>query len=180
MRDAKEVAELAERVPCFIRDCSAGTEQLISSYCASSLAKFHHDFYSAEPDRPDDWPRTYDRTDLRQLPPCARFILEHPNDLLLRPSGVRRIVLVFLALGWHPRHIAGLIQSKFERDYSWGRMWEGYDPATRAELYTRVFAGLVAARYDDLVDFNCHQRVNRGLVTSPTVAKTCCRSNNPF
>ena len=93
--------------------------------------------------------------DLEQLPPCARFILEHPNDLL-RPSGMRRIVAVSLSLGWHPRHIAGLIQSKFERDFAWGEIWEGYDPATRAEFYTRVFAGLVQARYDDLVDFNCH------------------------
>ena len=162
MRDPKAVAELAERVPSFIPDCSAGMGQLISSYSASPLAKFHHDFYSAEPDPPDTWPQTYDRTDLRQLPTCARFILEHPNDLLLRPSGMRRIVLVFLALGWHPRHIAGLIRSKFEGDYSWGQAWEGYDPATRAELYTRAFAGLVAARYDDLVDFNCQSAREQG------------------
>jgi hypothetical protein len=155
MRDPQAIVELAERVACFIPDCSRGMERLISAYAASSLAGFHNDFYSTEPDPPDSWSQTYDRTDLGQLPSCARFILEHPNDLLLRPSGMRRIVLVFLALGWHPRHIAGLIQSKFERDYAWGRGWEGYDPGTRAEFYTRIFAGLVAARYDDLVDFNC-------------------------
>jgi hypothetical protein len=162
MRDPEAVAELAERVPGLISDCSAGMEQLISSYSASPLAKFHHDFYSAKPDPPDTWSRTYDRTDLRLLPLCARLILEHPNDLLLRPSGIRRVVMVFLALGWHPRHVGGLIQSKFEEDYSWGQAWEGYDPATRAELYTRVFAGLVAARYDDLVDFNCQSAREQG------------------
>jgi len=70
--------------------------------------------------------------------------------------------MIFLALGWHPRHIAGLIQSKFKGDYSWGQVWEGYDPPTRAELYTRVFAGLVAARYDDLVDFNCQSAREQG------------------
>jgi hypothetical protein len=155
MRDPEAVVELAGLATSFIPDCSKGMERLISSYTASSLAKFHHDFYSAEPDPPDTWPQTYDRTDLGQLPPCARFILDHPNDLLLRPSGMRRIVLVLLSLGWHPRHIAGLIQSKFEREYAWGQVWEGYDPATRAEFYSRVFAGLVVARYDDLVDFNC-------------------------
>ena len=53
MRDPEAVAELAERVARFIPDCSAGMEQLISSYAASLLAKFHHDFYSAEPDPPD-------------------------------------------------------------------------------------------------------------------------------
>jgi hypothetical protein len=162
MRDPEAVAELAERVPSFVPDCSAGMEQLISSYSASSLAKFHHDFYSANPDPPDTWSQTYDRTDFRQLPLCARFILEHPNDLLLRPSGMRRVVVVLLALGWHPRHVAGLIQSKFEGDYSWGQGWEGYDPATRAELYTRVFAGLVVARYDDLIDFNCQSAREQG------------------
>jgi hypothetical protein len=155
MRDPQAVVELAEHVTCFVPDCSRGMERLISSYAATSLAGFHDDYYSVEPHPPDSWSKTYDRTDLGQLPPCARFILEHPNDLLLRPSGMRRIVLVFLALGWHPRHIAGLIQSKFERDYAWGRAWEGYDPGTRAEFYTRIFAGLFAARYDDLVDFNC-------------------------
>jgi hypothetical protein len=162
MRNPKAVAELAERVSSSIPDCSAGMQQLICSYSGSSLAKFHHDFYSVEPDPPDTWSRTYDRTDFRQLPPCTRFILEHPNDLLLRPSGMRRVVLVFLALGWHPRHIAGLIQSKFEGDYSWGQAWAGCDPGTRAELYTRVFAGLVAARYDDLVDFNCQSAREQG------------------
>jgi hypothetical protein len=156
MRDPEAVAELAQRAAGFVPDCSAGMETLISSYTASALAKFHRDFYSTEPDPPESWPQTYDRIDLEQLPPCARFILEHPNDLLLRPSGMRRIVRVSLSLGWHPRHIAGLIQSKFERDYAWGETWEGYDPATRAEFYTRVFAGLVLARYDDLVDFNCY------------------------
>lgn len=162
MRNPEAVVALAEQATSFIPDCSIGMERLISAYVASPLAKFHHGFYSAEPDPPDTWPQTYDRTDLGQLPPCARFILDHPNDLLLRPSGMRRIVTVFLALGWHPRHIAGLIQSKFERDYAWGHAWEGYDPATRAEFYSRVFAGLVAARYDDLVDFNCQSAREQG------------------
>ena len=71
---------------------------------------------------------------------------------------MRRIVAVSLSLGWHPRHIAGLIQSKLERDYAWGEIWEGYDPATSAEFYTLVFAGLALVRYDDLVDFNCQFR----------------------
>ena len=89
---------------------------------------------------------------------------------------MRRIVTVLLSLGWHARNIAGLIQSKFERDHAWGKIWEGYDPATRAEFYTRVFFGLVAAHYDDLVDFNCQ---------SAREQQTChfadCRENlQPF
>jgi hypothetical protein len=92
---------------------------------------------------------------LDSLPFCARHILEHPNDLLLKPAGIERIVRVMLSLGWHPRDIAGLILSKFERDYNWGEQWNGYDPAARADFYTRLFAGLFVTGVDDLVDFNC-------------------------
>ena len=46
-----------------------------------------------------------------------------------------------LAKGWHPRHIAGLIRSKFERDYGWGERWVDYSPAMRADFYVRIFAG---------------------------------------
>jgi hypothetical protein len=106
MRDPEAVAELAECASGVVPECSTGMEQLISSYVASPLARFHRDFYSTGPDPPDTWLETYNRTDLGALPPCARFILEHPNDPLIKPSGMRRIVAVFLPLGWHPRHIA--------------------------------------------------------------------------
>jgi hypothetical protein len=46
-----------------------------------------------------------------------------------------------LERGWHPRHIAGLIRSKFERDHGWGDAWKDYSPALRADYYTRIFAG---------------------------------------
>jgi hypothetical protein len=91
---------------------------------------------------------------LEILPLCVRIILEKPNDLLLRPAHIRRLVRVLLALGWHPRHIAGLIASKYARPFGWTQ-FEGCDPATRADFYTRVFAGLFATGRDDLVDFNC-------------------------
>jgi hypothetical protein len=153
MRDPQAVVELAERVVSFIPDYSLGMEQLISSYSASSLAKFHCGFYSAEPYPPDTWPRTYDRTDLGRLPPCVRFILEHPNDLLLRPAGMRRIVIVFLSLGWHPVTLPD--SSKF---------------------YSRVFAGLVAARYDDLIDFNCQSAREQQTCH----VADCCQNLQPF
>ena len=113
--DPQAVVQLAERTCAVIPDGSEGMERLIDSYAASPLAGFHREFYAVEPDPPDRWPATYDRTDVARLSPCARRILEHPNDLLLRPSGMRRLVAALLALGWHPRHAAGLIQSKFER-----------------------------------------------------------------
>jgi hypothetical protein len=97
------------------------------------------------------------------LPPCTRHILEHPNDLLQRPGCIQRVVRVLLAIGWHPRHIAGLIRSKYERDYGWGDQWSGYDPGTRADFYARVFTGLFVTGVDDLVDFNCQSAREEGI-----------------
>jgi len=63
-----------------------------------------------------------------------------PNDLLLKPTGIRNVTECLLERGWHPRHIAGLIRSKFERDYDWGRQWIDYSPAMRADFYVRIFS----------------------------------------
>lgn len=155
MRDLGEVTQLARRASVHIPDQSAGTANLIATYDRSLLARFHNYFYSAQHDPLEAWPDTYDRTPLVDLPPCARRILEHPNDLLLKPAGVQHVVRVLLAVGWHPRHIGGLIRSKYERDYGWGEHWTVYDAATRADFYTRLFAGQFAAGKDELIDFNC-------------------------
>jgi hypothetical protein len=155
MHDPESVSALAAYAPAKIPDCSAGMDNLLTSYLSSELALFHCHFYSEEPDPPADWPHTYERIDLDQLPVCIQFLLQNPNDLLLRPSSIRRVVIALLSLGWHPRHISGLIRSKFEHDYGWGIYWDRYDPAARAEFFTRLFSGLIVARYDNVVDFNC-------------------------
>ncbi len=154
MRDFDAVEELARNSTTKIPDAGDGMQRLIGDYEKSDVAKFHESFYSQEPHSQDEWPETYDRLSLDILPACVRVVLERPNDLLLRPASIRRLVRVMLALGWHPRHIAGLITSKFARPFGWTQ-FEGCDPATRADFYTRVFAGLFATGRDDLVDFNC-------------------------
>jgi hypothetical protein len=168
MRDPKAVIALASYAPAKIPDCSEATENLLNTYLASELAQFHCDFYAEDPDPSQRWPETYDRMDMSQLAPCVQFLLENPNDLLLRPSSLRRVVLTLLSLGWHPRHISGLLQSRFEHDFGERNYWNRYDPAIRAEFFTRVFAGLVIAGYDDLIDFNC---------CSSQEQKICLQSN---
>jgi hypothetical protein len=155
MRDVEQVAQLARVASARIPDESAGTVRLVESYRRSDVAQFHRWFYSQEHERPEHWPDTYDRTALEPLPACARRILQQPNDLLLKPVGMRHLVRVLLALGWHPRHIAGLVRSKFERDYGWGNYFFLYDAATRADFYTRLFTGLIITGMDDLSDFQC-------------------------
>ena len=163
-------SELADNTSAKIPDQTDGTRNLIDTYAVSSLRSFHEWYYSEDHEVPENWHRTYDRLDETLLAPCARHVLAFPNDLLLKPCNMRLLTHVLLARGWHPRHIAGLMRSKFERDYGWGSQWAGYDPATRADFYTRLFAGLFAVGVDDLVDLNCRSAHEKG--TCPVLS--CC------
>ena len=122
MRDPQLTAELAAHANTTIPDATRGTGKMLDDYKRSKLAKFHEWFYSQEQHPAELWPETYDRQPLEILPACARVALEMPNDLLLRPAFIRRLVRVMLALGWHPRHIAGLICSKYQRDFGWTQL----------------------------------------------------------
>lgn len=155
MRDPLQVVELARYASVQIPDQSEGVLRLIEAYQASPLARFHGWFYSAEHDRPYRWPDTYDRTPLDSLPACVAKILECPNELLLKPIGLRHAVRALLAIGWHPRHIGGLIRSKYERDYGWGDKFFEFDAAARADFWARLFAGLAIAGPDCLSGFHC-------------------------
>jgi hypothetical protein len=154
MRDPRLLAGLAGQVCTKIPNATSGTGNLLTDYWNSKLAKFHTEFYSQEQHPAKLWPETYDCLGLESLPACARIALEQPNDLLLRPAYIRRLVRVLLALGWHPRHIAGMITSKYKRDFGWTQLVK-VDPATRSDFYTRVFSGLFVTGRDDLIDFNC-------------------------
>jgi len=164
MRNRHLVMDLAARAPTKIPDASYGTGKLLMGYWYSKLAELHAFFYSQEQHPAERWPETYDRLALEILPACVRVALEQPNDLLLRPACIRQLVRVMLAFGWHPRHIAGLICSKYCRDFNWTQ-FVNVDPATRADFYTRMFAGLFAAGIDDLVDFNCVSAQEQGMCT---------------
>jgi hypothetical protein len=148
-------AQLAAHTSAAIPDGSAGMLQLVETYRASSLAAFHRWYYACEPEPPARWPQTYDRVDLATLPPCASQILARPNDRILRPAGLQHLVRVLLAMGWHPRHVAGLVRSKLERDHGWRHGVHFFDAAVRADFYVRLFAGLVLAGTDPLIDLNC-------------------------
>jgi hypothetical protein len=140
MRDPELAARLAEGLSARIPDQTFGTASLIRHYRGSALRRFHEYFYSSIHDAPERWPWTYDRAPLEGLPAEARNALMFPNDLLLKPSGIRSVTESLHDRGWHPRHIAGLIRSKFERDYAWGRQWKDYSPAMRADFYVRIFS----------------------------------------
>jgi hypothetical protein len=167
MRSLPRAAELASRTTGHIPDGAAGTGRLIDSYQHSDLARFHRYFYSQDHDPSWTWHRTYDATRWDDLPICVAQILLAPNDTLLKPAAIQLVVRTMIAKGWHPRHIAGLIRSRFERDYGWGDMWYTYDAAMRADFYTRIFAGMLSTGRDSAEDFNCAATRHKDLCTNP-------------
>ncbi len=167
MRDLDGAAELARSVDVTIPDASEGMISLLDEYQASPLAEFHRGYDALDESA---------RPSLSDLPPCAQRLLDHPNDLLLKPAGIQHLVRVLLALGWHPRHITELVSSTYRQDHGWVRDIHFHEAECRAEFYTRLFAGLFATGRDDLVDFNCRSaQEKRYCETDP-----CGRSLDPL
>jgi hypothetical protein len=154
MRDLGKASEWASHTSCIIPDCSPGMESLTTLYLHSEIRRFHDWFYSVEPEPPEKWPTTYDRMSLTAVPPHIRYALENPNESLLKPVPLRQLVAFLLEEGWHPRHIAGLIRSKYERDYGWLNQWYIYDAGMRADFHARVLSGLIRMGYDRLADLH--------------------------
>ena len=155
MRSPDRVVELAAVASAQIPDCSDSTMHMIAQYSRSELAEFHDSFYREHHDPPWTWASTYDRTPLECLPRCIGNAVAQPNELLLKPAAIQNVVRAFMSMGWSPRHIAGLIRSKYERDYGWGDKWYRYDATSRADFYVRLFAGQIVTGVDALIDFNC-------------------------
>jgi hypothetical protein len=144
----------ATRCRVHLPDVAQGVATLLVDYLPSTLSSFHREFYNVTPHPPDAWPETYDRLDVKSLAPCVAWPLEFPNDFLLQPARIQHVTRALLADGWQPRHIAGLVHSRYARDFGWGRRWSRLDARTRAEFDVRVFAGMVADGLDGAVDFN--------------------------
>ncbi len=161
--DFRKASDYAAKVETRIPDASKGCENLIRSYKRSQLYQFHKHFDSQEHDLPSDWEKTYDRFDLGKLPPCISHSLSFPNDNLLKPTNIQAITRVLLKEKWHPKHIAGLIRSKYERNYGWGNMWVRNDANLRADFYVRLFAGLLSDGTDQEEDLNCISYQKKGF-----------------
>lgn len=165
-RNEEAVKGLARRAGATIPIQEKGTARLLREYLASALRRFHEDYYSITHLPEDLWEKNYGPVP-PGLPPCAKVLLENPNDLLLKPAGIQLVTRSLLALGWHPRHIAGIICSRFANpSYGWGVNWNEYEPGTRADFYTRLFAGLWSTGVDELVDFNCVSTIEKGFCPS--------------
>ncbi|MBD3378979.1 MAG: hypothetical protein GF408_00760 [Candidatus Omnitrophica bacterium] len=153
--DPSRIIDLALRSEMFIPEAAGGTGAVIKEYKTSGTKHYHDWFFSREQYLPEEWPRTYDLFSHKGMPACARNILEEPNDLLLKPPCQEMLIKVLMSLGWHPRHIAGLFRSKYERNHGWGDMWYRYNAVSRAEFYCRTVAEGIFNGTDDLSGFDC-------------------------
>ena len=72
--------------PYAIPDGSEPMQSLLDEYEHSELAAFHDQFYSQlrEDGLPPDW-----SVRIREAPLCAQFLVEHPNDWLLKPAALQ-------------------------------------------------------------------------------------------
>jgi len=140
---------------------------LIEEYSSSRLMELHREFDSAEHDHWTVWHKTYDRFDLNIIPPCVSYALKKPNPNLLMPTNIQTLTRTLLFLGWSPKHIAGLIRSKFERDYGWEGGWTKYDATMRADFYVRLFFGQIGTGLDQLLDHNCVSHQQKGYCIKP-------------
>lgn len=158
-------AELAEDAAVAIPNVTDG-RTWIDDYEHSVVGRFHAEFDRGPQAEPGAWPFTYDTIEADEWPPCLSLPLRHPNPALLQPAYLRTVALGLWSMGWHPRSIAGLIRSKYEREHGWGDLWLRYDAATRAEFYVRLFCGAVADGLDGPADFTCEAQAGRHVCGS--------------
>jgi hypothetical protein len=162
-------AELARELAADIPDVRDGRAWL-DDYGQGEVGRFHAEFDRGPSVDPAAWPFTYDTLEADEWPPCLSLPLRQPNPFLLQPGHLRSVALGLWTMGWHPRSIAALVRSKYEREHGWGGLFARYDAAARAEFYVRLFCGALADGLDGPAEFTCETQAGRGLC-----GKEACR-----
>ena len=175
-RNPEAVLELSRYTSVEIPDASDTANSLIDAYEDSALAAFHQRFYEQRRGPPAcaTMPASIGGRTVRipGAPPCVEWVLEHPNDWLLKPALLQHVARVLTALDWPPFDIAQLISRCYRTDCNWGDFWTRLDPSNRAIFYTRLFTGMIAIGVDPLIDLNCVSHREKGFCQIPA-----CRSN---
>jgi len=161
-RSPDDAVRLSRKVRTSIPDYTGPMEALLDEYDSSALAVFHREFYR-DPPTPVTG-EVFAR--VSAAPPCLNWLLEHPNDWLLRPAALQFVSRVLMALSWNPRLIAHLIAGCYEKDLDWGDQWVRLDPLNRAMFYTRLFCGMIVTGVDKLIDLNCVSHREKGYCLS--------------
>lgn len=145
-----------------------GLEGWLESYQSSRLCRFHRHYYEQLPYPPADWPSTYARLPSEDFPECLKALLQGQPHWLEHWDGARLFVRGLLALGWHPRHLAGILH------WRWSSR-DGLASHSRQEMadhLVRCLSALVLLGKDRLARFDCD--AVRSLGACPP--SPCCRT----
>jgi hypothetical protein len=124
------------------------------------LHTYHQHYFQEEPHPPSLWPDSYDQIDPRQFPACISIFLRPEGNFpgWQQESGILHFTRGLLGMGWHPRHIAGLIWSKLSHGQTpSAQVWKGADERVRC------YSGLIHEGLDRLADFDCISVQNQGF-----------------
>ncbi|MFN8610719.1 MAG: hypothetical protein U0931_24475 [Vulcanimicrobiota bacterium] len=125
-------------------------QQAWAAYQASSLAAFHQHYFQQAPHPVERWAISYESIDPEQLPDCLSPFLRPDHPGWRQDQGLTHFTRGLLALGWHPRHIAGVMASRFR--LAGARTEEAW---READFVARCGAGLIHQKLDGLNDFDC-------------------------
>lgn len=130
---------------------------LQDSYRHSGLFAFHRHYYGETPHLKRHWQETYASIDPRQFPDCLSPFLREDHPGWRNDAGVLHFTRGLLSLGWHPRHIAGVLASRLgPTEAAW----------RQADFAVRCSAGLIHERIDRLQNFDCESVRQLGLCPS--------------
>jgi len=156
-------ASLADQVDCSVPTAAWAVDRVIDDIEASPLGDFFALFDNEEPDDESMWHDTYHRPGLlAELPPCVCHGLAYPDPHLLKPTNLQRLVRVLDGRGWHPKHIAGLIYSRY-RYMAWGH----YNAEKRANYWAEQYAAPLYDGTDDRRYMSCVEEQLRGFCIQP-------------
>ena len=161
--DVSKTRELAQRACVRIPEQSRGMVKLVKKYINSPLRPIHQQYNDTSAETDLDLSSFLDR-----LPPCTRQIIEQPNNLLLKPSGMKHVTRCLMAMKIPPSQIAQMISKTFQNTtHQWGNQWDIYSPEMRAHFYTRVFSDQILTGLDHHLDFNCVSVQDQGFCFNP-------------
>lgn len=166
-RDPEAVEEYAGTVTTEIPAQESAVEAMLDDYHDSDVADAHRRFDEGYQDPHDVWSESYDQLKPEDLPPCIAENIRVPNPRLLEPTHIQSLTRWLCERGWHPKDVAGLIRSKFERDYGWSEDWSHYDAATRANVWVRFYYTMMETGRDHLTDMNCVSFQERDICVEP-------------
>ncbi|MBS2035155.1 hypothetical protein JST97_09200 [bacterium] len=115
---------------------------LQEGYESSGLFQFHRHYFAQDPHTPEHWAQTYGLIVASAFPHCIAPFLQDDYKGWQEDAGLRHFIRGLLSLGWHPRHVAGVMAPRLGS-------WE------IADLAARCSAGLLQQGLDQLEGFDC-------------------------